>query len=121
MGGFILSTRSSHGFPLGTHALRCLAFVVSAASLRQQAANHEHSSRRNRGARRRGVRRYAVPDAAEIFVDDKFLGNAPATLKLPAGPHTILLKFPGHTDWRCTLEVLKSSKTSLKPALEPAS
>jgi hypothetical protein len=61
------------------------------------------------------------PDGAEIFVDDKFLGNAPATLKLPAGSHAIVLKFPGHADWRRTLEVLKSSKTSLKAALEPAS
>ncbi len=60
------------------------------------------------------------PDGAEIFVDDKFLGNAPAMLKLPAGPHIILLKFPGHADWRRTLEILKSSKTSLKAALEPA-
>src|SRR5712692_502552 len=61
------------------------------------------------------------PDGAEIFVDDRFLGNAPATLKLSAGPHSILLKFPGHADWRRTLEVLKSSKTSLKAALDPAS
>jgi S1-C subfamily serine protease len=61
------------------------------------------------------------PDGAEIFVDDKFLGNAPATLRLPAGPHNILLKFPGHADWRRTLEVLKSSKTSLKAALDPIS
>ena len=59
------------------------------------------------------------PDGAEIFVDDKFLGNAPAMLKLTAGPHNILLKFPGHADWRRTLEVLKSSKTSLKAALDP--
>jgi serine protease Do len=61
------------------------------------------------------------PDGAEIFVDDKFHGNTPATLKLPAGSHAIVLKFPGHADWRRTLEVLKSSKTSLKAALEPAS
>jgi serine protease Do len=60
------------------------------------------------------------PDSAEIFVDDKFFGNAPATLKLPAGSHAIVLKFPGHADWRRTLEVLKSSKSSLKAALEPA-
>lgn len=60
------------------------------------------------------------PDGAEIFVDDKFLGNAPATLKLSAGPHTILLKFPGHAEWRRTLEVLKSSKTTLKATLDPA-
>ena len=61
------------------------------------------------------------PDSAEIFVDDKFLGNAPATLKLPPGSHAIVLKFPGHADWRRTLEVLKSSKVSLKAALEPVS
>jgi len=61
------------------------------------------------------------PDGAEIFVDEKFHGNAPATLRLPAGSHVIVLKFPGHADWRRTLEVLKSSKTSLKAALEPGS
>jgi len=59
------------------------------------------------------------PDGAEIFVDDKFLGNAPATLKLSAGSHAIVLKFPGRADWRRTLEVLKSSKTSLKASLDP--
>jgi hypothetical protein len=61
------------------------------------------------------------PDGAEIFIDDKFLGNAPATLKLPPGSHAVLLKFPGHTDWGRTLEVLKSSKVSPKATLEPIS
>ncbi len=61
------------------------------------------------------------PDGAEIFVDDKFHGNTPATLKLPAGSHAIVLKFPGRADWRRTLEVLKSSKVSLKATLDPAS
>ena len=61
------------------------------------------------------------PDGAEIFVDDKFFGNTPASLKLPTGSHTILLKFPGHSDWRRALEVLKSSKTSLKATLGPGS
>ena len=61
------------------------------------------------------------PDGAEIFVDEKFHGNAPATLRLSPGSHMIVLKFPGRADWRRTLEVLKSSKTSLKAALEPGS
>ena len=61
------------------------------------------------------------PDGAEIFVDGKFYGNTCATLKLPAGSHAILLKFPGRADWRRTLEVLKSSKVSLKATLDPAS
>jgi S1-C subfamily serine protease len=60
------------------------------------------------------------PDGAEIFVDDKFHGNTPATLKIPTGSHVFLLKFPGHADWRRTLELLKSSKTSLKAVLDPA-
>jgi hypothetical protein len=42
-------------------------------------------------------------------------------LKLTVGSHAIVLKFPGHADWRRTLEVLKSSKTSLKATLDPAS
>jgi S1-C subfamily serine protease len=61
------------------------------------------------------------PDGAEIFVDDKFHGNTPATLKLAPGSHVIVLKFPRRADWKRTLEVLKSSKTSLKVALEPES
>ena len=61
------------------------------------------------------------PDGAEIFIDDKFLGNAPATLKLPLVSHAVLLKFPGHAYWRRTLEILKSSKVSLKATLEPIS
>jgi S1-C subfamily serine protease len=58
------------------------------------------------------------PDGAEIFVDDKFLGNAPATLRLPAGSHAIVLKFPGHADWHRSLEVLKSSKVTLRAVLD---
>jgi len=59
------------------------------------------------------------PDAAEIFVDGKFLGNTPATLKLPAGPHLFLLKSPGHPDYSRTVEVPKSSKLTLKALFEP--
>src|SRR6266481_4094962 len=60
------------------------------------------------------------PDGAEIFVDDKFHGNTPATLKLPTGSHSVLLKFPGRAEWRRTLEVLKSSKVTLRATLEPS-
>lgn len=58
------------------------------------------------------------PDGAEIFVDDKFHGNTPATLRLTSGSHAILLKFPGRADWRRSLEVAKSSKVSLKATLD---
>jgi len=54
------------------------------------------------------------PDAAEIFVDGKFVGNTPATLKISAGPHLFLLKSPGRPDYSRTVEVPKSSKLTLK-------
>ena len=61
------------------------------------------------------------PDGAEIFIDDKFFGNVPATLKLSVGTHSVELKIPGRPDWRRTLEVLKGNKVSLKATFEPAS
>ncbi len=61
------------------------------------------------------------PDGAEIFIDEKFFGNAPATLKMPAGTHSVVLKFPGRADWQRTLEVLKGNKTTLKAVLDPVS
>jgi hypothetical protein len=60
----------------------------------------------------------SIPDGAEIYVDDKFVGNAQATLKLEAGTHAILLKSPGCADWQRSLEVLKDSSVTLKATLE---
>jgi serine protease Do len=57
------------------------------------------------------------PDGAEIYVDGKFFGNAPATLKLPSGSHEVVLKAPGRAAWRRTLEVLKGNKTTLDATL----
>jgi S1-C subfamily serine protease len=57
------------------------------------------------------------PDGAEIYIDGKFFGNAPATLKLPSGSHEIILKAPRRADWRRTLEILKGSKTTLDATL----
>jgi len=59
------------------------------------------------------------PDAAEIFVDGKFVGNTPATLKLPAGPHLFLFKSPSRPDYSRTVEVPKSSKLTLKALFDP--
>jgi hypothetical protein len=35
------------------------------------------------------------PDSAEIYIDGKFHGNTPATLKMVAGSHSFLLKLKG--------------------------
>jgi S1-C subfamily serine protease len=60
------------------------------------------------------------PDGAEIFVDEKVFGDAPATLRLPVGTHSIVLKTPGHADWHRTLEVLKGNKATLKAVFDAA-
>lgn len=57
------------------------------------------------------------PDGAEIYIDGKFFGDAPATLKLSVGSHEVILKFTGRAEWRRTLEILKSSKTTLNATL----
>lgn len=54
------------------------------------------------------------PDAAAIYIDGKFHGNTPATLKLAAGSHVVLLKSSGRPDYSRTLEIPKASKLTLK-------
>jgi S1-C subfamily serine protease len=58
------------------------------------------------------------PDDAEIYVDDKFVGNAPAKLKLAAGSHIVVIKAAGFAEWKRTLEILKDSQVTLKPVLD---
>ena len=38
------------------------------------------------------------PAGADVLVDGKFVGNAPAALKLPAGKHAIIVKLSGYKD-----------------------
>jgi hypothetical protein len=54
------------------------------------------------------------PDAAEIYIDGKFPGNTPATLKPAAGSHVLLLKSSGCRDYSRTLEIPKASKLTLQ-------
>ncbi|MGB2634632.1 MAG: trypsin-like peptidase domain-containing protein [Candidatus Acidiferrum sp.] len=58
-------------------------------------------------------------DSAEIFVDGKFHGNAPASLKLAAGSHVVLLKSAGFPDYTRTIEIPKTSKLTLKALFLP--
>jgi serine protease Do len=58
------------------------------------------------------------PEGAEIWIDRKFVGNAPATLQVAAGDHLIAIKVPDHVDWIRRLTVLKDSKVNLAPPAE---
>lgn len=60
----------------------------------------------------------SVPDAAEVFVDDAFVGNTPATLRLSPGKHTIKVSQSGFKAWIKDLSVIASSEVSLKATLD---
>lgn len=63
----------------------------------------------------------STPDGAEVYVDGKFVGNTPETLKLPVGPHSIKIVGEGKKDWVRSIEILKDSQLNLKAQLVPVS
>jgi hypothetical protein len=60
------------------------------------------------------------PDGAEIYVDDQFYGNSPATLKLKPGKHTIRVKMSGYNDWLREVSSDAGAATRLIATLEKA-
>jgi PEGA domain len=60
----------------------------------------------------------STPDAAEVYVDEAFVGNTPATLRLTPGKHTIKVSQNGYKAWAKELSVMGSSEVTLKAALE---
>ncbi len=60
----------------------------------------------------------SVPDGAEVYVDGSFVGEAPATLRLAPGKHTIRVTTKGYKDWSRELSVLASSDVKLTATLD---
>jgi len=60
----------------------------------------------------------STPDGADVYVDDAFVGNAPATLTLSGGKHTVKVSRQGYKDWQKELSVFAGSELNLKAALE---
>ena len=56
---------------------------------------------------------------AEIYVDGKFVGDAPSAITLPAGDHTIEVKASKYSDWKRTISVTSGSYVNLKADLQP--
>jgi hypothetical protein len=56
-------------------------------------------------------------DTAEIFIDGKFVGNAPATFTLGSGPHKIEVRDQNGGSWQRDLEVLEDSDVKLNAKL----
>ncbi|MGA8765660.1 MAG: PEGA domain-containing protein [Candidatus Acidiferrales bacterium] len=57
------------------------------------------------------------PPGADIYVDGKFVGQTPSTIRLASGPHRVEVKSEGKHGWERDLEVLKDSQLTLHPVL----
>jgi hypothetical protein len=53
------------------------------------------------------------PPGADIFVDAKFVGQTPSTLRLPTGTHHIEVRQQGKPTWQRDLDVLRDSQLTL--------
>lgn len=58
------------------------------------------------------------PDGADVYVDGEFRGNAPATLKLKPGKHTVAVKMNGYKEWTRELTTDAGSDARLSAGLE---
>src|SRR5215471_3127451 len=59
----------------------------------------------------------STPDGADITIDDKFMGDAPASIKLPAGDHKIKIEKSGFKPWEKTLTVSSGGALSVNATL----
>lgn len=57
-------------------------------------------------------------DSAEIWVEEKFVGNAPATIRLPEGEYLIIVQKPGFQKGKRTVAVTAGSLMTLTITLE---
>jgi PEGA domain len=59
------------------------------------------------------------PLGAEVYVDNKFVGNTPSTLTLAAGSHEIRVEAQTLKPWSRTFEAVAGSKITIRATLEP--
>jgi len=59
----------------------------------------------------------STPDGADVYVDDNFVGNTPAVLKLSPGKHTVKVAQDGYKAWTKDISVFADSEVNLKAAL----
>lgn len=60
------------------------------------------------------------PDGGEIYIDDAFIGNAPATLKLTPGKHKVRISLAGYKDWTRDVTAQSGTEAHFAATLEKA-
>jgi hypothetical protein len=59
----------------------------------------------------------SVPDGADIYADDAFVGNTPAQLKLSSGKHHIRVVMKRYEEWSRNIDVPAGSEITLNAVL----
>ncbi|HEV2304795.1 MAG TPA: trypsin-like peptidase domain-containing protein [Candidatus Acidoferrales bacterium] len=102
-----------------------LNFALSAQNLievlRRFYPPTEKSAATMQGAGSATVNVLSDPSGADIYVDGEFVGDTPSVLHLSAGGHSIKIQAAGKQAWERKMDVLKGSKLTLNPTLEPQS
>jgi hypothetical protein len=62
----------------------------------------------------------STPAGADVAVDDAFVGNSPAKLKLKPGKHTVKVTMAGYKDWSREMVVTSGSEVNLMATLDKA-
>jgi hypothetical protein len=93
----------------------------AAASTSAQASHDAAQSATPAPASTGSIAIQSTPDGAEVYADNAFIGNAPATLKLSAGQHTIRVSLAGYRDWSRDITVQGGSDAHLTATMEKPS
>jgi len=118
--GILMALKSSTGAPLAV-AEEDRKYVPTGISATVVRASEKGSADAGTSAGRQEVGSVtvnSVPAGAEITVDGAFVGNAPATLKLPVGKHTVKVTIAGYKDWTRDLSILAGSEVTVNATLE---
>jgi len=60
----------------------------------------------------------STPDAADISVDDKYMGSTPSMLRIPPGDHKVKIEKSGFKPWEKILTVTAGAAASVNATLE---
>jgi hypothetical protein len=60
----------------------------------------------------------STPTGGEVYVDNRFVGNTPANLKLTAGEHSIRVFADGYNNWSRNITVISDSEVNLSATLD---
>jgi hypothetical protein len=85
-----------------------VAQIASASASTATVGNVEHAK----------VEIISLPDGADVFLNDAFVGNTPSLFKLPEGKHRIRVTKGGFKRWEKEITVLGGSELKLVATLE---